>query len=167
MREIAMKRVPWSLFLCLVLASCSAAPGGDHPAYPTKGKVLVNGKPAAGACVKFFHSGDWDKEKVIVPSGWTNAEGQFVLSTYSQDDGAPEGDYRVTVEWPAYRRGREWGPDKLSGKYDMKSETHLVARIEKDTGELKPFELEGKVIDVDIKDVQKAKREKRSQGSKR
>jgi hypothetical protein len=134
------------LCFCLCLVSCSNK-HGDHPAYPTSGQVLVNGQPANDARVVFFHLGDWG-EKSIVPQAWTDKEGRFVLSTYGVGDGAPAGDYRVAVEWPAYRRGKNVGPDRL-GKRFLKPETSgLTAHVEQGTNELAPFQIKAKLVEV-------------------
>src|SRR2546421_6021426 len=89
-KEPAMRRL-WILGLCLCLVSCSSSKKyGDHPPYPTSGQVLVNGQPAKEAVVVFHHVGKWG-ERSIVPQGWTDEEGRFVLSTYDVNDGAPAG----------------------------------------------------------------------------
>lgn len=126
--------------LCLCLTSCGNSKHGDHPPYPVSGQVLVNGQPAKGLRVVFFHEGDWG-ERAIVPQAWTDDNGQFVLETYGVKDGAPAGEYRVTAEWPAYRRGKNWGPDKLGGKYAKPETTGLTAHVEKGSNKLEPFAL--------------------------
>lgn len=54
--------------------------------------MTYQGKPVANASVSFQHA-----DGAATASGKTNAEGRFKLSTYAPDDGAPVGDYRVTV----------------------------------------------------------------------
>ena len=126
--------------LCLCLASCSSK-YGDHPPYPTSGQILVDGQPVPkGVQVTFFHEGDWG-EKTIVPMALTDDEGKFEMTTYGTNDGAPAGDYKVTVEWPAYRRGRNRGPDKFGGTYAKKETSGLTAHVEKGKNQLPPFEL--------------------------
>ena len=126
--------------LCLCLASCSNK-YGDHPPYPTSGQILVDGQPAPkGLQVTFFHEGDWG-DKPIVPMALTDDEGKFEMTTYGTHDGAPAGDYKVTVEWPAYRRGRNRGPDKFGGTYAKKETSVLTAHVEKGSNKLPPFEL--------------------------
>lgn len=60
------------------------------------GKVLVDGAPAEGASV-VFHPVDPRLEHR--PRGSVGADGTFKLTTYLPGDGAPSGDYKVTVEW--------------------------------------------------------------------
>ena len=132
----------WYVFcLCLCLTSCSSNKYGDHPPYPVFGQISINGQPAPkGVQVVFFHEGDWG-EKPIVPMGATDDEGKFEIQTYGVKDGAPAGDYKVKVEWPAYRRGKNVGPDKFGKKYSKPETSGLTAHVEKGTNQLKPFEL--------------------------
>src|SRR4051794_13689578 len=132
--ERTMRRL-WGFCLCLGLASCSGNQYGDHPPFPVSGQVLLNGQPAKGLRVTFFHSGDWGV-RAIVPQAWTEDDGRFELATYGVKDGAPAGDYRVTVEWPAYHRGKNWGPDKLGGKYADADKSGLTAHVEKRSNKL-------------------------------
>ena len=127
--------------VCLCLASCGSSKYGDHPPFPVSGQLLVNGQPVKGVRVVFYHLGDWGDQKSIVPQAWTDDDGQFVLETYGVKDGAPAGDYQVTAEWPAYRRGKEWGPDKLGGKYAKPETSGLTAHVDKGTNKLEPFAL--------------------------
>ena len=131
------------LCCCLCLAACTN-PYGDHPPYPTTGQVLVNGQPAVGARVVFHHLGDWG-EKSIVPQAETKEDGRFTLTTYNVDDGAPAGDYQVAVVWPAYRLGRNIGPDRLLGKFAKPQSSGLTAHVDKGNNDLPAFDLKAEV----------------------
>jgi hypothetical protein len=131
--------------MALCLTSCSGK-YGDHPPQPTYGQVLVNGEPAKAAMVVFYHQDDWG-DKSIVPQALTDEEGRFSLSTYGVKDGAPAGEYQVTVEWPT-SLGKNPGPDRLSGKFAKRGTSGLTARIEKGNNVLPPFELKAKLIEV-------------------
>jgi hypothetical protein len=138
------------LFFCLCLLSCGKQ-YGDHPPYPISGVVLVNGQPAKGARVVFHHLGDWG-EKSIVPQAVTGEDGRFVLSTYGVGDGAPAGEYQVVVEWPAYRRGRNVGPDRMMGKFAKPKTSGLRVQIKKGNNELAPFDLKAELSEIDPND---------------
>jgi hypothetical protein len=129
----------WIACLCLPVLSCGGDKYGGRPPYPTTGTVLVNGEPAGGATVVLHHVDDWGARS-IVPQAVTDDQGRFTLSTYATDDGAPAGDYRVTVEWPAYRL-RQLGPDKLKGKFAKPESSGLTARVNEGKTALPPFEL--------------------------
>src|SRR4029079_1726904 len=66
--------------------------------YAVEGKVLVNGEPAENLNVAFHPLGDGNN--LFCPVGRTNNKGIFHLMTRSGADGAPAGDYRVTLVWP-------------------------------------------------------------------
>ena len=110
------------------------------------GQVLVNGQPAGDALIVFHPVEEWGRS--IVPQAWTDADGRFVLSTYAMDDGAPAGDYRVVVEWPAYHSGRSIGPDRLGGKFAKRETSQLKAHVDKGTNEL-PFNLQATLAKVE------------------
>jgi hypothetical protein len=150
-----MRRL-WSFCLCLGLTSCGGNPYGDHPPFPVSGQVLLNGKPVKGVRVTFYHTGDWG-QRAIVPQAWTDDDGRFELATYGVKDGAPAGDYRVTAEWPAYRRGKDWGPDKLGSKYAKPETSGLKAHVEKGTNKLEPFALQISAAQAKLNEAMDAK----------
>jgi hypothetical protein len=84
------------------------------------------------------------------PFGIADAQGRFNLMTLEPGDGAPAGEYKVLVQWPAPNRqaneqwsgGRErLGPDRLQGRYFNLEKTTLTATVEEQANELPPFEL--------------------------
>jgi hypothetical protein len=93
------------LVLGLVLL-CGAAsillkghrPSAEPILYAVEGKVLVNGEPAANLNVA-FHPLDRGNN-VYCPVGRTDSKGTFHLTTRCGADGAPSGDYSVTLVWP-------------------------------------------------------------------
>jgi hypothetical protein len=100
--------------LTALLFSCGT---GRQPVYPVHGRVLDdNDQPAAGAVVMFHPVGPADPNaKPIV--GRVDETGAFRLTTYTQGDGAPTGEYAVTVFWQPPRKSPfdPPGPDKLKG----------------------------------------------------
>src|SRR5436309_1217983 len=80
----------------LLLCAC----GRDHPPgprpYPVKGWVRVNGEPARGAEVSFRFLGD-AQGVAVNPTGRCGDDGDFDLTTYAAHDGAPAGDYQVSI----------------------------------------------------------------------
>jgi hypothetical protein len=90
--------------------------------------------------VVFYHQGDWG-EKSIVPQAMTGEDGRFVLSTYGTGDGAPAGDYTVTVQWPAYRRGRNIGPDRLEGRFSRPDSSGLTVHVAEGPNDLPLIDL--------------------------
>jgi hypothetical protein len=137
-----MYRIPvLCCFFCLPLVACSPkGQFGAHPPYRATGRVLVNGKPAAGIDLYFFHDGDWG-ENTATPHGFTDKEGRFKLSTYFHEDGAPAGHYFVRATWPAYRRGKDIGPDKFADKYANPDTSGIEVEITSGVNELPLIEL--------------------------
>lgn len=66
--------------------------------FEVEGVLTVNGEPAANASLA-FHPLDRDSNPRC-PVGRTDTHGHFHLTTHSDFDGAPPGDYAVTIVWP-------------------------------------------------------------------
>src|SRR2546423_11376884 len=81
----------------LGLASC--AKDDFHKVYPVSGRVLVDGQPAADCLVFLHRTFDDDHPRRVSPYGATDQAGAFRINSYSVGDGAPEGEYVVTLEW--------------------------------------------------------------------
>lgn len=83
------------LLACLVIGC-----GGDSsfkpsiPVYPAKGKLEYQGKPLAGVTL-IFHP--VDENQKIKPQATTDAEGNFAATTFQTGDGAPEGEFIITL----------------------------------------------------------------------
>jgi hypothetical protein len=148
------------IILCSCLASCSKRGDyGDHPPYPTSGKIVINGQPADNALVIFRHIEDWG-DRSILPQAWTDKDGRFALSTYGVNDGAPVGDYQVLIQWPAYHNGRYIGDDKLGGKFADKDKAYLRAHVDKGKNEIPPFEIDAILFKVSDKPVSRQGRKR-------
>src|SRR5262249_32068836 len=103
---------------CIALLLLTSGCGnGQKEVYPVEGQVLdAEDKPAAGALV-IFHPVKADDQDLNKPRGYVDDNGRFSLTTYEKDDGAPEGDYIVTIEWCARKTSPfdKEGKDQLAG----------------------------------------------------
>src|SRR6266542_4217200 len=85
-----------------LLAGLSCKGEVRKPVFPVRGQVFFRQQPAAGAMVT-FRPVDAETHKEAWSSGYPRAtvqkDGAFQLSTYATDDGAPEGEYIVLIEW--------------------------------------------------------------------
>jgi len=82
-------------FIALLLIGCdSASPLACHP---VRGTVMRNGEPVMGAIV-VLHPATQIAELRQKPMAFTDQAGQFSVTTFEQGDGAPIGEYTVTVE---------------------------------------------------------------------
>src|SRR5262245_41415792 len=82
------------------LGLCAAGCGSDgrKPVFPVSGKVTWDGRPARGATV-VFHPVTDNGPDAVRPRGKVNADGSLEVTTYAAKDGAPAGEYKLTVEW--------------------------------------------------------------------
>lgn len=80
-----------------------------------------------------FHPLTPSAEAPQKPLAYTDAQGQFALTTYRSNDGAPEGEYAITVELRALRQiGEEMvrdGPSLLPPKYARPETTPFRYRV--------------------------------------
>lgn len=114
----------------LALLACSC--GGREPVYPVRGKVLdAGGRPAVGALV-VFHPVAAGAARAVARA---DADGNFALTTYAEGDGAPAGEYVVTIEWPAARKSpfEPEGPDRLQGRLRDSKTSKIRFRVEKNS----------------------------------
>jgi hypothetical protein len=92
------------LLIAPAFAGCGEDLGYMLPVHPTAGKIASKGRPVKNAIVR-FHPVDpksvelpaGKKGPIIVLTTSTNADGEFVMSTYYTGDGIPAGTYTVTV----------------------------------------------------------------------
>lgn len=136
------------LFTALVgvaLVSSVGCSGADRT-YPAEFQVLSQSKPAAGATVVLHPVGNADPA-APKPTGKVDETGTVKLSTFGENDGAPPGDYVVTVVWYDLTSTPEQavaikGGDKLKGKYRRPDgPTAPRVTIQKQPNQLPPLEL--------------------------
>ena len=123
------------------LSSCQHKSYVEVAVYPTSGTVRFKGEPAYGAYLTFHPDGDVGITKGNKPFGRAAKDGTFQVTTYDTNDGAPAGEYRVTVVWPEDPEARGPSPDRLKGKYADPQSTPLRATVEAGKTELPPLEL--------------------------
>jgi 3',5'-cyclic AMP phosphodiesterase CpdA len=67
------------------------------PTHPASGRITIGGQPHVGATVA-LHRWDSVSDKWInTADGRTDDDGRFQITTYSRFDGAPVGEYAVTI----------------------------------------------------------------------
>jgi hypothetical protein len=121
--------------------------------YSVTGEILVNGKPVRDAAIA-FHPTKKSEGRVSTSRGITDSEGKFTLTTFVAGDGAPEGEYIVTVYWPE----RPLNPsgevdqlpaDRLGGRFANTARSNLRAQIGQRPTTLLPVDLsDPKVVKV-------------------
>ena len=87
-----------------------------------KGVVLVDHEPAEGVVLHLHPKSG----SAAISSGITDADGAFQISTYSLGDGAPVGDYAITMVWSKFDvMTRTQVGDHLQGKYASQDKTKI------------------------------------------
>jgi len=130
-----------------LLLGCSAKSGAAKKVcYPTKGQLLVQNKPAAGVLLIFRPKDDPDAAEWAsgFPHATSDAQGNFVVGTYADTDGAPAGQYTVLAMWtvPDPKNEEASSPDKLGGRYSDPDKSKLTATVEAKPTELAPINLQ-------------------------
>ncbi len=139
--------------LIVVFAIClanSLGCGGDGrvDVYPVSGKVTVKGQPAAGAKVIFYsQNAELQTPGIPIPEGTVAEDGSYRLKSYKDGDGAPAGDYAVTVVWnqvieAAADPESVVERDRLAGRYASPDQSGLKASVKEVENQLPPFELQ-------------------------
>jgi len=126
--------------LALIVGCSSVSPHvieTQKPVHPVKGKLTVSGKPAVGAFVLFTPVNEPADAPDPRPRANVEEDGSFSLSTYGENDGAPVGDYIVTVSW----EDPDTHDDKLKGRYSDPATSKLRAKVIEGQNELPPFQL--------------------------
>ena len=82
------------------------------------------------------------------PQGLTNQNGEYQITSFYANDGAPEGEYIVTIEWrerSGLTKQDFEGVDQLGGAYARTEKTKglpgFIVKVERKPLELPPFNL--------------------------
>ncbi|HYH68040.1 MAG TPA: hypothetical protein VD866_25315 [Urbifossiella sp.] len=113
-------------------------PADPKSVFPVRGQVFVSGRPAAGAVVVFHPEHEPAAAPGPRPQATVRADGSFVLGTHAADDGAPAGNYVVTVVW----RPDGCDSDRLGGLYADPLPPRLTTVVLKGPNDLPPFRLD-------------------------
>jgi hypothetical protein len=138
----SLGRVLSALVVLALAAFCPACSSGRKPVNPVRGQILVDGKPAAQAQVLFHPDGGGNNDPR--PTGHTDDQGYFDLTSYKNGDGAPEGSYAVTVTW--FRVFGGGGKEIVSrnvlpNRYASPQSSQLHATVAKGKNDLAPLQL--------------------------
>ena len=130
----------------VVLASLQGC-GRDSSAglQQVHGHITFNGRPTAHAQVT-FHPVNASARGGVRPVGTVDEQGNFTLTSLTQGDGVPPGDYRVTVVWYLARLARPGSDETVSAnylptKYASVETSDLAVTVKPGETELKPFNL--------------------------
>jgi len=115
------------------------------PVFPARGQVFLEGKPAAGVLVVLHPIGD-PTPNALDPRAVVEGDGTFVISTHYANDGAPPGQYAVTVH--SLKSGPDSGGapaapggDSIPARYADRRQSRLEAEILDRPNIIPPFRL--------------------------
>jgi hypothetical protein len=105
--------------LALLLSTALLAVGCGESwleVFPVSGSIKFNGQTPAGAQL-VFHAVNPADPAAPAPKASVKPDGSFVVTSYQSGDGAPPGDYVVTVEWYQVDKDGNVGPNVVPKEY--------------------------------------------------
>ena len=118
------------------------------PVFPVTGHLSVNGQTPNGAFVVLHPkngTGTAPNGEVVHPRAVVKPDGSFVIGTYGADDGAPPGEYSMTIEWRKIVRSSDGspvlGPNVVPVKYARPQSSPVSIMIAEKSNELDPIKV--------------------------
>jgi tetratricopeptide (TPR) repeat protein len=113
--------------------------------YPARGAVQFQGRPLPNASL-FLYPVGVNTPEFPLPRATVRDDGTFTLGTYGPDDGAPAGEYKVTVQWFPNVADPEKDDgvvpqNQLPPKYARAETSGLSLRITEGENTIPPFQL--------------------------
>jgi len=147
-----MSRSSYRLFAAILSVVLTFSAIGCEKArlqvHPVEVKVLFRGQPAANAELVLHPVDGGDEVQQLRPNGRVEANGNLILTTYERGDGAPAGQYKITVKWRVSARksddpetAEENAVDPLNGRFGDVQSTELMWQVKEGTNQLPPLEL--------------------------
>lgn len=131
--------------LFVLLAGCVSATAGCGqgesrlPTHKVTGKVVKNGAGIPNATV-IFHAKNPPKD-FVKPRAISTVDGTFVLTTYESGDGAPVGEYEVTLEQWLNDNPQVGATNRLPQKLGSPDTSGIKATVAANENTLAPFEV--------------------------
>lgn len=130
-----------ALAACLVCTGCGSE-DWQAETHPAHGRVTVNGEPPAGAVIELHATGEAADVRNSRPWAIVEADGSYTLSTYEAADGAPAGNYAVTIKWPPDVSQPSLA-DRLNYAYVHPDRSQWNVTVTEGENELPPIEIVG------------------------
>lgn len=141
-QRLPFKKLAAALSAALLLG-CGEAKPERVAVHPVTGTLTVKGQPATGAFVTLHPKAPLG-DNVPAPRANVSKDGTFALSTFDGGDGAPAGEYKVTIRWyKLVKSGPDVspGPNVIPAKYARPESSDLTVRIAAGENSLPPIKL--------------------------
>lgn len=125
------------------LSGCSGGKAAWEKTNPASGVITYKGKAIVDAELSFFPE-DKTFPDTVRPKAKSTEGGKFIVWTYAQGDGAPEGSYKVTVIHNEVAVSKDTivaKPNDLPEKYSKLDSTDIVVKIAAGQHEIPAIEL--------------------------
>lgn len=129
--RLSLRRLAAVLLLPLAISGCSKGGSPWEKTYPVSGVVTYKGQPIVDAEISLFPE-DKDAPETVRPKAKSTEGGKFVVWTYNPGDGAPAGNYKVTVVHNEVTVSKDTivaKPNDLPQKYASRETTDLQLQI--------------------------------------
>lgn len=139
--------VRWaSLLFCLV---CLTGCGSDWQAstYSARGIISINGLPPEGALIQLHPTGEPTDVRHSIPWALVQNDGTYTLTTYESGDGAPVGEYAVTIKWSPDVTSPSF-EDRLKNAYTNPADSEWKFTITRGKNSLPPIEITNEELAV-------------------
>ena len=137
--------------IAVVATGCGKKAAPRLAVNPVIGKLLINGQPAPRAEVTLRPVTPLEEpgKRSVLPYAIVQGDGTFRIGTYVGDDGAPLGEYAVTVVWPriSVEGGEEIaGPDRLQGFFNNPRQPAAKVIVAEGENLIPTIELKARVL---------------------
>ncbi len=151
MRSSFLSRL--SLIILVFLVTGCTRSEYPNETYPVTGRIQTSdGIPASNVRVTLHSSKLLSEGDPFRPSGMTDDEGIFQLTTYETHDGAPVGNYTMTFRWAEPQKNMldPMPKDKLRNRFAMPTENSLTCEVgQAELQDLGTFEVDLKALTID------------------
>jgi hypothetical protein len=144
-RIATRRRAALAAFTTLTLAAigCGGKVEAERvPVYPVEGAITFRGQPMPGAFIVLHPK--TPNDKAPAPRAEVTKEGVLRVTTYNAGDGAPEGEYVLTIQWnKLVKNGSDVvaGPNVVPPKYAKPETSGIVVQVAAGPNTLQPIKL--------------------------
>lgn len=121
---------------------CGESPPTRVATFPVETQLTLRGQPMPGAFVTLHPRSP--VEGVPTPRASIGSDGALRVTTFQAGDGAPEGEYVLTVQWhKPVRQGPDVvaGPNVVPPKYGSPRTSDIVVRVAAGANQVPPIRL--------------------------